>query len=370
MYYPEKRKKMEPKVALCMIVRDEETNMVQSLDSALKFVDAAVITDTGSKDRTKSIIFDYFENHPEIPLYFSETKFVDFSQARNFNYEQAKRSLPKGFHWFGFQMDADDEVVVADDFDRREICVAGKKILITLSRNSVVMTYIAVFDLELAFKYIMPVHEMPVFERNDLSSVSIPPERIRLISRHNGYRSKYADKNKEIEDMLRYSSMLPEETLEKAISIHRLATMCSDVNDHEKARNFFKMYLEHPLSMKFSSLHCLALQRYAAYLVALDEKMLKGLHYAFLCIYMYPSYLEAYSVVAWIGSRLQMPALVTMACTCGLMMYMKRETRWTAERDTVPGILLKFASSVNESRRLPTLRFEETLFFEQIRKHS
>ncbi|GJD09125.1 hypothetical protein Gasu2_33950 [Galdieria sulphuraria] len=361
---------MESKVALCMIVRDEESNIEQALNSTIKFIDAAVITDTGSKDRTKEIIRDYFQNQPHIALYLSETPFVDFSHARNFNYSQAKRHLPKNYHWFGFQMDADDEVIAAENFKAQEICIPGKKILIRSIRGNTAMNYFGVFDLELSFMFFLPVHEMPFFESNNIPSVHIPSNRIHVLSRHNGYRFKYGDKEQELRIMETFVESQPDGTLKQLAGFHRLATMNTDLSRLEDAKKYYGLFLKHPLRFAFETLYSFALCRYAHLLYMLDKKYLEALYYAFLCIYLCPSYLEPYYIVSTVALRLHMPGLAWMASTCALTALSLKRQKLTAENSNTPDLILKLLTSLNEAPSCPPTDFVDSWLIEQIKKES
>ena len=71
------------KLSLCMIVRDEETQIGKALESVKDIVDEVVVVDTGSSDRTKEIISEF-----EGKIF--ETKWADnFSKAKNLALEKA-----------------------------------------------------------------------------------------------------------------------------------------------------------------------------------------------------------------------------------------------------------------------------------------
>ena len=71
-------------LSLCMIVRDEETQIGKALESVKDIVDEIVVVDTGSSDRTKEIIREF-----EGKIF--ETKWEDnFSKAKNLALEKAK----------------------------------------------------------------------------------------------------------------------------------------------------------------------------------------------------------------------------------------------------------------------------------------
>lgn len=92
-------------ISLCMIVKDEESNIGRCLDSVHEIVDEINIVDTGSTDRTKEIVQKY-TNH-----IFDFAWCDDFASARNFAFSQATMDY---ILW----LDADDEIL---EHDREEL---------------------------------------------------------------------------------------------------------------------------------------------------------------------------------------------------------------------------------------------------------
>lgn len=88
-------------ITLCMIVRNEETNLLTFLSRYYSYFDDVVIVDTGSKDFTSKVsqLFN---------VRFFKHKWKDsFSEARNFAIEQCTT------RWI-LSMDPDEEIVVSD----------------------------------------------------------------------------------------------------------------------------------------------------------------------------------------------------------------------------------------------------------------
>ncbi len=84
-------------LSLCMIVRNEEVNLLQCLESVRTAVDEIVIVDTGSSDRTKEIARRFTH------LVFDEPWRGDFAAARN-------ASLARASKPFILWLDADDVI--------------------------------------------------------------------------------------------------------------------------------------------------------------------------------------------------------------------------------------------------------------------
>lgn len=100
------------KICLAMIVKNEEQDIKRCLDSVKDHIDYWVISDTGSKDKTKQLIQEIMDGHG-IPGELHEHAWKDFSTNRNYVLELAKEH--GDFVWF---MDADDNFVpsVKDPF--------------------------------------------------------------------------------------------------------------------------------------------------------------------------------------------------------------------------------------------------------------
>jgi len=70
------------KISLCMIVKNEEKNIVNCLDRALKVVDEAIVVDTGSIDNTMKLLIDNYGENEKVKVIEYEWE-NDFSKARN-----------------------------------------------------------------------------------------------------------------------------------------------------------------------------------------------------------------------------------------------------------------------------------------------
>lgn len=75
-------------IGLLMMVKNEEKRIHVSLESVVGHVDALIIYDTGSTDRTVEIITEFAEKN-KINLYLIQGDFVDFSTSRNVSLEFA-----------------------------------------------------------------------------------------------------------------------------------------------------------------------------------------------------------------------------------------------------------------------------------------
>lgn len=77
-FFIHKDRTAEKTISLCMIVKNEEQNVRDCLDSIKKYVDEIIIVDTGSEDKTKDVVAEYGAKIYDYPWH------DDFSAARNF----------------------------------------------------------------------------------------------------------------------------------------------------------------------------------------------------------------------------------------------------------------------------------------------
>ena len=70
-------------ISLCMIVKNEEGNLRECLQSANGFVSEIIIIDTGSKDKTRNIAMEFTDKVYDFPWC------NDFAKVRNFSLEKA-----------------------------------------------------------------------------------------------------------------------------------------------------------------------------------------------------------------------------------------------------------------------------------------
>jgi len=91
-------------IAVCMIVKNEESKIADAINSVIPFADEIIINDTGSTDGTIEIIKEYQKiiNNPPIILIQNPWE-KSFSKARN-------QGLAKSRCQWNFWLDADDKI--------------------------------------------------------------------------------------------------------------------------------------------------------------------------------------------------------------------------------------------------------------------
>jgi len=113
----------EPTIGLLMMVKNEEKRIHVSLQSVLGFVNAIIIYDTGSTDRTLEIIIDFAEKN-KINYYILKGSFVDFSTSRNMSLDYADT---KDVH-FLLLLDCNDELRGGEELKNLARVAIGDKV--------------------------------------------------------------------------------------------------------------------------------------------------------------------------------------------------------------------------------------------------
>ena len=100
-------KTCKERVALVMMIKNEEKRIEVSYDSVRSITNTFVILDTGSTDRTIEITRAYCKKHG-ITLHLKEDPFVNFEVSRNVLLDFADEALKN--HYFLLQLDSNDEL--------------------------------------------------------------------------------------------------------------------------------------------------------------------------------------------------------------------------------------------------------------------
>jgi len=111
------------KICLFAIMRQEERNVKRCIDSAIKagVIDAICITDTGSTDKTISLIEEYSS---QLPTKVYQNPFIGFGPSRTQSYKNAKEFVTS-LNWnleksYGITIDADMELF-SKDFNKNSL---------------------------------------------------------------------------------------------------------------------------------------------------------------------------------------------------------------------------------------------------------
>ena len=158
-------------ISLCMIVKNEEDNIGNCLDSIKDLVDEIIIVDTGSTDKTKEIVKKYTDK-----IYDFEWV-DDFSKARNYSFSKATKD-------YIFWLDADDILLEEDRIKFKKmknemdgtVDVYTMKYLYSFDENDnpiIIQRRERILKRENNYKWQSPIHEVitpsGIIEDTDIS---------------------------------------------------------------------------------------------------------------------------------------------------------------------------------------------------------
>ena len=141
-----------PKIALSMIVRDEEHVITECLESVAPYIDTWVICDTGSEDDTPEIIKAWFKKRG-IPGALHHHEWKDFGHNRTRALQAARGKAD-----YAWVIDADDYLVGKPKFGHLG---AGSYDLFYRLSDSCSYWRRQLFRLDLGWEYRGVVHEYP-----------------------------------------------------------------------------------------------------------------------------------------------------------------------------------------------------------------
>jgi GT2 family glycosyltransferase/ADP-heptose:LPS heptosyltransferase/lipoprotein NlpI len=156
-------------VSLCMIVKNEETQLGRCLTNLKSIVDEMIIVDTGSSDKTREIATIFGAK-----VY--EYKWAnDFSEARNFSISRASGD------WI-FVMDA-DEIISPDDFEEFQKIVS-RRTLRPVAYSFVTRNYSVRRD-------IIGLNSNDGMYEEESGIGWVPSQKVRLFTNRNGISFEY-----------------------------------------------------------------------------------------------------------------------------------------------------------------------------------
>lgn len=197
---------MNNQISLCMIVKNEENNIIRCLNSIKDMVDEIIVVDTGSSDKTVAIA----ESYGAKVYHFQWTN--SFSEARNESLKYATKD------WI-LIMDADDEFCSEDKEKFKELInnSLDEKLLyffetlnycgsVADSNNISVNLNPRLYKNNYGYNYAGDVHNQLVNYKNNIKDVTLP---IRI------YHYGYLEGNIKSKDKRKRNISLLEEQLKK-----------------------------------------------------------------------------------------------------------------------------------------------------------
>jgi len=121
------------KIILILMIKNESKIIERALKSVEEFVDAMCICDTGSTDNTVEIIKKYFKTIKK-PTRLCNHKWENFGHNRSLSFNETVKFC-QDIKWntsktYGLLLDADQKLVIKDEFNRNTLDESGYSFLI------------------------------------------------------------------------------------------------------------------------------------------------------------------------------------------------------------------------------------------------
>lgn len=161
----------KPGVCLSIIVKNEEKVIERMLETVYPILDHYIVVDTGSTDKTKEIVTEFFKNKG-IPGKVVDHKWVNFETARNFALQQSKESGMSHSFW----IDADEQLIIAPDFQqellKKALSNAGSA-TIEVKYGNTTYTRNQFWNNSEEFYWYGPVHEVLMCDKPALKPIFV-----------------------------------------------------------------------------------------------------------------------------------------------------------------------------------------------------
>lgn len=223
-------------VSLCMIVKDEEDNLPECLESFGPVADQIVVVDTGSTDSTAELARRYGAE-----VYHHPWK-DDFSEARNWSLHYARGRTV-------FWVDADDrlEPGTAEAFRRELLAHEGKALYFMIRSPEPGGTVLGAYQLRAfpnrpSVRFEGRIHEQVIWS---VENLKIPVVHLPLEIVHTGYTDGDALYRK----LLRNRGILEEQVRREPDNLHAqymLARTLDGLKEPEEAAVWLRRVTEHP----------------------------------------------------------------------------------------------------------------------------
>ena len=212
-------------LCLCMIVRNEESNINKYFERNLSYFDTFCIVDTGSDDNTIEAIVSV-SNKANKPGGIHKSKWINFEHNRN-----ECLSLARALAEWSFMLDADDSIY-GDKFGEWLSTEHKGYYIKTVFGDAMVSSRAHLFNNAFEWRYKGVVHEYPYCIAE--GSVGKLGEQTYLCARTEGFRS--TNKNKYKHDALLLEEELANPDCDRARTLFYLAQSYLNSGDDEMAK--------------------------------------------------------------------------------------------------------------------------------------
>ncbi|MDR3002178.1 MAG: glycosyltransferase [Fibromonadaceae bacterium] len=236
------KKDKRPLLSLCMIVKNEESNLKECLESVQGLADEIIITDTGSTDKTVEIA----QNYGAKIEHFIWIK--DFSAARNYSISKASS------RWI-IWLDADDRVpekTVEEIRKKLSMEIPDKVFYFEICDNKGTrFSQIRVFPNNGKVQFEGRIHEqiLPSIRKQKLPEIRLPLEIF-----HTGYEDPAILKEKQLRNLEIFKEQFPNEKGMNPLDMFHYGTCYEILDDYENALKWLKESLVEAKKQRYDEL--------------------------------------------------------------------------------------------------------------------
>jgi glycosyltransferase involved in cell wall biosynthesis len=223
-------------ICLGMIVKNEAHILPTTLENICKYIklDYWVISDTGSTDATKELIYQFF-NDRKIPGELIQHPWVDFSTNRNHVIQHAQQKAD-----YMLMFDADDSFV--GDLVLPPV-LTEDAYLLTFGQG---LTYTrpTLFSLKKSWKYVGVLHESLESADSTTRRAFLVEGKYHVVSGRTGNRNKNPRKYQDDAELLEKAILTETDEALKNRYIYYCAQSYRDFQDKENAYRMYKIFLD------------------------------------------------------------------------------------------------------------------------------
>jgi len=161
---------MSIKIILTQIMKNETKVIERMLNTTLGFIDGIAMVDTGSTDNSIQLVRDWGEIHG-VETYIISRPFDNYENSRNAAIDLANKnflSKNDNHDYFGFWLDADEELCIDGDFDKTKI--TKDLYQLTTKMGNMVYTRNELYRLSKPFRFYGILHEYLVCSDTTIST--------------------------------------------------------------------------------------------------------------------------------------------------------------------------------------------------------
>jgi glycosyltransferase involved in cell wall biosynthesis len=181
----------DPKIGLCMIVKNESHIIREALRATLDLVDTFCITDTGSTDDTIDVIYDFYRKHQIKGVVCNDT-WRDFGSNRSVALKNCD-----GLMDYILVIDADDLITFPENGKRELLDILRTQrpnnVIIQILQSDLKYVRAQIFKANDGWMYKGVLHEYPTNNKPDNKVVTLP-DTFWMESRRLGDRNKVGNK--------------------------------------------------------------------------------------------------------------------------------------------------------------------------------